>query len=312
MSRKVLLSLFVLTLLTFIVTATSAQQKTSAGAPKSTASSAAKTPVPSAQKAVPKLTVAQIVDKNVAARGGLQAWRAIQTMTWKGKMDAGTGDSLERSRRVALGHMAPTSRREFEAMTAANKTEAKQVQLPYELDLKRPRKTRLEIEFAGKTAIQVYDGENGWKVRPYLNRNDVEPFTAEELKSEETQVDLDGYLIDYDAKGTKVELEGVESVEGHEAYKLKVTLKNGQVQRVWVDAESFLDVKVSGAPRRMDGKMRDVFVYQRDFRAVQGVKIPFVLETAVDGYRDTHKNELESVVVNPKLDDSLFAKPQAK
>jgi hypothetical protein len=42
------------------------------------------------------------------------------------------------------------------------------------------------------------------------------------------------------------------------------------------------------------------------------VKVPFVLETAVDGYRDTHKNELESVVVNPKLDDSLFAKPQAK
>jgi hypothetical protein len=312
MSRKVLLSLFVLTLLTFFVTATSAQQKTSASAPKSTAASASKTPAPVAQKAVPKLTVAQIVDKNVAARGGLPAWRAIQTMTWKGKMDAGAGDSLERSRRVALGHMAPTSRREFEAMTAANKTEAKQVQLPYELDLKRPRKNRLEIEFAGKTAIQVYDGENGWKVRPYLNRNDVEPFTAEELKSEQTQVDLDGYLIDYAAKGTKVELEGVESVEGHEAYKLKVTLKNGQVQRVWVDAESFLDVKVSGAPHRMDGKMRDVFVYQRDFRVVQGVKIPFVLETAVDGYRDTHKNELESVVLNPKLDEALFAKPQAK
>jgi len=89
-------------------------------------------------------------------------------------------------------------------------------------------------------------------------------------------------------------------------------LKTGAVQRVWVDAETFLDVKVSGTPRRMDGKMRDVVVYQRDFRTVQGVKVPFVLETAVDGYRDTHKNELESVVVNPKLDDSLFAKPQAK
>jgi len=312
MSRKVLLSLFVLTLLTSIVTAASAQQKTSASAPKSTASSTPKTPAPSAQKAVPKFTVAQIVDKNVAARGGLQAWRSIQTMTWKGKMDAGAGDSLERSRRVALGHMAPTSRREFEAMAAANKADAKQVQLPYELDLKRPRKSRLEIEFAGKTAIQVFDGENGWKFRPYLNRNDVEPFTADELKSVATQVDLDGYLIDYAAKGTKVELEGVEPVEGHDAYKLKVTLKNGQVQRVWVDAESFLDVKVSGAPRRMDGRMRDVFVYQRDFRVVQGVKIPFVLETAVDGYRDTHKNELESVVVNPKLDDARFAKPQAK
>jgi hypothetical protein len=310
MSRKSLFSLFFLPVLTFLGTAAGAQtapKATSASAPKT----APKTTAPSTQKALPKLTATQIVDKNVAARGGLQAWRSVQTMTWKGKMDAGAGDSLERSRRVAQGHMAPTSRREFEAMTA-NKTEAKQVQLPYVLDLKRPRKQRLEIEFAGKTAIQVYDGENGWKLRPYLNRNDVEAFTADELKSEETQVDLDGYLIDYAAKGTKVELEGVEPVEGRDAYRLKATLKTGAVQRVWVDAETFLDVKVSGAPRRMDGKMRDVVVYQRDFRTVQGVKVPFVLETAVDGYRDTHKNELESVVVNPKLDDSLFAKPQAK
>ena len=195
MSRKSLLLLCFLPILTFLGTATGAQtapKATSASAPKT----APKTIAPSAQKAVPKLTATQIVDKNVAARGGLQAWRAVQTMTWKGKMDAGAGDSIERSRRVAQGHMAPTSRREFEAMTAANKTETKQVQLPYVLDLKRPRKQRLEIEFAGKTAIQVYDGENGWKVRPYLNRNDVEPFTAEELKSEDTQVDLDGYLID--------------------------------------------------------------------------------------------------------------------
>jgi outer membrane lipoprotein-sorting protein len=311
MSRKSLLSLVFLPVLTLLGTAAGAQtapKATSPSAPKT----APKTTAPSAQKAVPKLTATQIVDKNVAARGGLQAWRAVQTMTWKGKMDAGAGDSLERSRRIAQGHMAPTSRREFEAMTAASKAETKQVQLPYVLDLKRPRKQRLEIEFAGKTAIQVYDGENGWKLRPYLNRNDVEPFTADELKSEETQVDLDGYLIDYAAKGTKVEVDGVEPVEGRDAYKLKVTLKTGAVQRVWVDAETFLDVKVSGAPRRMDGKMRDVVVYQRDFRTVQGVKVPFVLETAVDGYRDTHKNELESVVVNPKLDDSLFAKPQAK
>jgi len=45
---------------------------------------------------------------------------------------------------------------------------------------------------------------------------------------------------------------------------------------------------------------------------VQGVKVPFVLETAVEGYRETHKAMLETVAVNPKLDDSLFTKPQAK
>jgi hypothetical protein len=180
------------------------------------------------------------------------------------------------------------------------------------MEMKRGHKSRVELEFAGKTAVQVYDGTNGWKLRPYLNRNDVEPFTADELKAEAVKADVDGYLVDYAAKGNKVELAGVEKVEGKDAYKLKITQKNGDVQYTWIDAQSFLDVKVSGTPRRMDGKMHNVSIYQRDFRAVNGLMIPYVLETAVDGYRETHKTVLESVVVNPKLDDSLFAKPQAK
>lgn len=254
------------------------------------------------------LTAAQIVDRNVAARGGLEAWRAVQAMSSSGKMDAG-GGSLERSRRVAeaQGRRNPMG----VANNSAAKGEAnKQVQLPFVLQMKRPGKSRVEIEFAGKTAVQVYDGANGWKVRPFLNRNDVEPFTAEEAKAESEKAELDGPLVDYAAKGTKVELEGVEAVEGRDAYKLKLTSKTGNVQHIWIDTQNFLDVKVEGAPRRMDGRMRTVWIYQRDFRPVQGVMIPFVLVTAVDGYRETHTMVIEKVTVNPKLDDALFTKPK--
>jgi|SRR5450631_214425 hypothetical protein len=257
-------------------------------------------------------TAAQIVEKNVAARGGLQAWRAVQAMSWAGNMDAG-GGSINRSRR--MGQRRPGRGSKMESTdnkdAAMNGQADKQAQLPFVLEMKRPSKSRVEIQFAGKTAVQVYDGTNGWKVRPYLNRNDVEPFTAEELKSEAGKGGLDGPLVDYAAKGTKVELEVVEPVEGHDAYKLKLTAKNGDVQHVWIDKESFLDVKVEGAPRRMDGRMRTVWIYQRDFRSVQGVMVPFVLETAVDGYRETHKMVIEKAEVNPKLNDALFAKPGA-
>lgn len=262
----------------------------------------------------PSLTAAEIVEKNVAARGGLQAWRAVQTMSWAGKMDVGSGDSIERSRREAESRrQRPNPIAVAENKDAAVKPgeSGKQVQLPFVLEMKRPGKSRVEIEFAGKTAVQVYDGANGWKVRPFLNRNEVQPFTAEEAKSESTKAELDGPLVDYAAKGTKVELEGTEAVEGRDAYKLKLTTKTGNVQRVWVDAQSFLDVKVEGSPRRMDGRMRTVWVYQRDFRSVDGLMIPFNLETAVDGYRDTHKMVIEKVAVNPKLDDALFTKPKA-
>src|SRR5437588_10031689 len=256
-----------------------------------------------------KLTAAQIAEKNVAARGGLQAWRAVQSMSWTGKMDAGGGDSTARSRDFVMGKRHHPTKTELMGKKNAEKDEAnKQVQLPFVMEMKRTSKSRVEIEVAGKTGIQVHGGTSGWKLRPFLNRNEVEPFTAEELKSEAAKSDLDGPLVDYAAKGTKVELEGSEPVEGRNAYKLKLTMKSGTVQHVWIDAENFLDVNVKGTPRRMDGKMRNVSVYQREFRSVQGVMIPFILETAVDGYPSTHKMIIEKAVVNPKLDDTVFAK----
>jgi outer membrane lipoprotein-sorting protein len=261
--------------------------------------------------AVPKLSAAQVVDKHVAAKGGLQAWRAVQTLSITGKMDAGYGNSAERSAKLAReGTGASVKRARAATVVGADKDNAEQqVQLPFKLEMKRPQKSRLEIEFAGKTAVQVYDGQKGWKVRPYLNRNTVEPFSETEAKTVAATADMEGPLVDYAAKGTKVEVEAVEPVEGHDAYKLKLTLKSGTVQHIWIDAQSFLDVKVEGAPRRMDGRMHSVFTYQSDFRSVQGVMIPFVLETAVDGYRETHKMAIEKVALNPKLDDTLFNKP---
>jgi outer membrane lipoprotein-sorting protein len=253
------------------------------------------------------LTAAQVVDRHVSARGGLDAWRSMQTLTLNGKIEAGSGDSVARSEHIARAGRAGNKGRRTQV---AQGELAKQVQLPFVLEIKRPYKSRLEIEFAGKTAVQVYDGTSGWKVRPFLNRNEVEAFTADEAKTQASQPGFDGPLIDYAAKGATVELAGVEPVEGRNAYNLKVTTKSGQVQHVWIDTQTFLDVKVEGAPRQMDGRMRTVWVYQRDFRPVQGLMIPFVLETAVDGSRETHKMIIEKAALNPKLDDALFAKPR--
>ena len=258
------------------------------------------------------LTAAQVVDKHVEARGGLQAWRAVQTLSVSGKLDAGSGDSVERSVRLARQGMGASAKRAERAAAEASvkAAAAQQVQLPFRLEMKRPRKSRLEIDFAGKTAVQVYDGQNGWKLRPYLNRDDLEPFSADEAKSEAAKADLEGSLVDYAAKGSQVALEGMDPVEGHPAYKLKLTMKSGEVQHIWIDAQSFLDVKVEGARRRLDGKMRNVWIYQRDFRSVQGLMVPYVYDTAIDGDPHTHKMMIESVAVNGTLDDARFTKPQ--
>jgi outer membrane lipoprotein-sorting protein len=222
------------------------------------------------------LTAAQIADKNAAARGGLAAWQAIQSMSMTGEMDVG------------------------------GKTNA---MLPYTMSLKRPHKNRLEIRFQDQTAVQTYDGKQGWKYRPYLGRTAAEPLTTAELKSAAEADELDGALMDAARKGTKVDLQGIEKVEGKDAYKLKLTKAGGASRNLWVDAASFLEVKIDGEPRKLDGRPHKVSVFYRDYKTVGGLNIAHTLETVVDGVKPSRKIVVKSVTLNPKLDDSLFGKP---
>jgi hypothetical protein len=260
-------------------------------------------------------SAAQIVEKNVAARGGLQAWRSVQTMSFSGKMGAGG------NQRATIAPLPANTMGNKQPIVPQRPVD--EVQLPFVMELKRPRMQRVELQFNGQTAIQVYDGANGWKLRPFLNRREVEPFTPEELKKASTQADLDGLLVDYAAKGTRVELVGTEKVEDRDTYKLKLTLKDGTSMHVWVDAQTFLETKIEGQPRRLDGVDHPVEIYFRDYRPVNGLQIPFLLETRVlpvahaagSPFKDTpvppEKAIIEKVVVNPPLDASLFSKPAA-
>ncbi len=223
------------------------------------------------------LGAAQVVERNVAARGGLEAWRAVTSIKLTGQMDAGGTENAR---------------------------------LPFELTLARPNKSRLELKFQDKTAVQVYDGTQGWKVRPFLNRDEVENFTPAEAKVAASAGELDGFLIDYARKGYKVESRGSEFVEGKPAYKLLVTGKGGDQHTVWVDESSFLEVRIDAEPRKLDGKMHKVWVYYRDYKTVSGLGIPRTLETVVDRVEKHHTMTVETVVVNPPLSAALFAKPQ--
>jgi len=253
-----------------------------------------------------KLSASEIVEKNVAARGGLTAWHNVQAISLSGKMDAGSAS------RPTLPDRGRKRGRALTATTASASAQkpVEQVQLPLLIEMKRGHKSRVELQFKGQTAIQVFDGTHGWKVRPYLNRKEVEPYTPEEMKSASAQAELDGLLIDYQAKGSKVELVGSEKVGDRDTYKLAVTTRDGNVQHVWVDAHSYLEVKIDGIPRRLDGKYHPVEIYYDEYRSAPGgLVIPYVYETRVEGVKQTEKIQIESVLVNPKLDDALFTKP---
>ena len=229
-----------------------------------------------------KLSASQIINKNVAARGGLKAWLAVNTLTLSGELEAGGKKNAE---------------------------------LPFVMKMKRPHMSRLEIRFEDQTATQIYDGQHGWKIRPFLGRDDAEPFSPSEARAAADWQDLDGPLMNYEKKGTKVKLDGMEAVEGHRAYKLRLTMKDGTARHVWIDASTFLERKIDGEPRVLDGKLHNVSVYYRDYKTEHGLKMPHSFETVVEGTvkdHQSHRMHIDQVKVNQPMEDGLFAKPKSQ
>jgi hypothetical protein len=219
-------------------------------------------------------SVDELVARNTAARGGAAAWQAVSALELRGRMDIGQG-----------------------------------VNVPYVLQQKRPSKMRLELEFDEAVAVQTYDGSEGWKLRPFLNRNDAEPMSSAELSAAADTSDLYGLLFDYAARGHTVKLLGHELVDGQDTFKLEVTLPGGSVRWVYLDAQSALEVKVE-AMRRLGRSDRLVETYYYDWQATDGLLIARRLETRTEGKNGAaHPFTVQTVRVNPSLDDSRFSRP---
>jgi outer membrane lipoprotein-sorting protein len=223
----------------------------------------------------PQPTLAQLMACNAAARGGLDAWRRIETMVWVGH--------LESSSALANG-------------------------LPFQLDLKRPNQARFELIGAGQKSLRVFDGHNGWKLRPGRGGAGVEvqPYGSDEIGHSRDEQVIDGLLIDHQAKGHVVTVAGSDEVQGQAAYRLIVRLPSGKLAKVWIDAASCLEIKVE---REAGAGSPAVAIHYRDYRDFEGLKIPRVIETrhAADGQVDSLV--IDRVSLNPPLGDKTFARP---
>jgi hypothetical protein len=180
--------------------------------------------------------------------------------------------------------------------------------VPYVMEQKRPDKMCLEFEFDEEWATQCVDGDSGWKLLPYRGKRAVEPMNDEEYREMAASVPLDGLLFDSDERGYRVRLLGTEAVDGRNASKLEVTLPDGAVRWVYLDDETGLEVKLE-ATRTLRGKERRVATFFSDWEETDGLLIAHRQETRTEGETETHFLTVESVVVNPELDDSSFEEP---
>jgi outer membrane lipoprotein-sorting protein len=225
-----------------------------------------------------ELTAAQIVEKNANARGGVEAWQKIQTMAW-------------------VGHV--------ESAKAPGKN------IPFLLEQQRPNRTRFEIAAENQKAIRAYDGRKGWKLRPGSNGiPELKPYTPDELSFARGAQAIDGPLMDDVAQGSVVTLGGVDEIGGHRAYALDVRIPSGAHHRIWVDAETFLEVKYEREYRNAQGQNAATVVYYRDYHAFDGLQMPVVIESSAATSAEVHKMVIERVALNPPLDEQLFEAPR--
>ncbi len=232
-------------------------------------------PEPSAPSAkpAPAPTVDEIVGRYVEARGGIRKLRALRTLRQEGHVSAGAGREGLVTR-----------------------------------EIKRPGKIRFEFTVQGVTSVFASDGQKGWKVNPLEGEMSPQPLPDEVLTDAREQADIDGPLVDWESKGSRVELVGREAVDGHDAWKLKVSLGSGGVLTAFLDVKSASLVRTE-ATRHLRGRDVRIETTFGDFRRTEGILFPRLVEVRASGRPQVLRIVVDKVEVNPPLSDARFAPP---
>src|SRR5229473_4514810 len=217
-------------------------------------------------------TVDEVIAKNIQAHGGVDKLKAVRSIRTTGKFSQGS------------------FRAEFRK------------------ENKRADKVRVEFIIQGLALVQAYDGKTGWQISPFGGRKDPELLSQDDLKSLVVDADIDGPLMDYKEKGHKAELVGHDSVEGTDCFKIKLSMKNGDVRYYYLDADSYLELKLE-IQTTIRGALQESELYYGDYEQVNGIYYPFAIEQAQKGSASRTQISVEKVEQNMLLEDAHFSLP---
>jgi hypothetical protein len=220
-------------------------------------------------------TVDETIAKNIQAHGGLDKLKSVRSIRTTAKVNQGS----------------------FRA--------------EYRQENKRAGKVREEFIIQGLAQVQAYDGKTGWQISPFGGRKDPELMSQDDMKSLVVDADLDGPLVDYKEKGHKAELVGHDSVEGTDCFKVKLSMKNGDVRYYYLDADSYLELKLE-IQTTIRGGLQESELYYGDYEQVNGIYYPFAVEQAPKGSASRLKISVEKVEQNVPMEDAHFSMPVSK
>ncbi|HEX7086661.1 MAG TPA: hypothetical protein VF198_09880 [Vicinamibacterales bacterium] len=172
--------------------------------------------------------------------------------------------------------------------------------------LKRPNKIRQEMNVPGAKLVHAYDGEKAWALNPMMGPQPqvIEGLQADTLKNQSM---IDGLLVGYKERGDKLDVVGPATVEGRKAWELKLTRGDGQVLRVFLDAETYLEAQFAASVNQ-DGMNLDVATLMGDYQPADGLMLARKVRTRVNGQEVATLN-ISNIEVNVPVEDSEFQMP---
>jgi hypothetical protein len=220
-------------------------------------------------------TADELIAKNIQARGGTEKMKAIKTIRITAKFEGGGG---------------------FTATVGQEN--------------QRPNLLRETFTLQGMTAITAYDGTTGWQVQPFGGKKDPELMGEDDVRDLLLDADFDGPLVDYKEKGSTVEYLGHDVVDGDDALRLKITLKNGDIIYDYLDPDTFIEIRRE-IQQFIRGSQRDRVVGLGSYKPVAGVMYPFSISQGPKNHPDEQTTTVQKLEVNVKIDPADFMLPES-
>jgi hypothetical protein len=218
-------------------------------------------------------TADELIAKNIEARGGMEKMKAIKTMRIAARFEGGGG---------------------FTAKVGQEN--------------ERPNLLRETFTLQGMTQVQAYDGQAGWQIQPFGGKKDPELMGEDDVRDLLLDADFDGPLVDYKEKGSTVEYLGHDVVDGDDALRLKVTLKNGDIIYDYLDPDTFIEIRRE-IQQFIRGSVRDRVVGFGSYKPVAGVMYPFSISQGPKNNPDSQTVTVQKMEVNVKIDPADFMLP---
>ncbi len=213
----------------------------------------------------------QIVQKYIKETGGENAWKAIKTISSSGKYNYGG------------------------------------IEFPFTVIAKAPDKYKFIVPLNGKHYTQVFNGKTGWKIDAFKNETKPQFLTGKAARAlaNEADVEIESPLINYEKKGFAIHLEGIETIEGKECFKVNLFKKEGEIESYFIDNQAYSLIMKRALSKNDELEKTILDAYFSDYQEVNRVKIPFIVS-----YKFKDQNILkittEKVEMNKKVDDSIF------